>query len=221
MAITFYGDPHGCYAPLLKEWERRDPSDVILIGDMDLERPLTDELEPLFRRGTAVWWIYGNHDCDNETWYRNLTESHPEGNLGNRVQSMCGLRVAGLGGVYRGRIWYPDGKEPPRFETREAYLATLPKSHRWRGGLPMRQRATIFPEDHELLGRQRADILVCHEAPSTHETGGFPVIDDLARKMGIRLIVHGHHHRGYEAELEGGIKVQGLAIAEPFTVETL
>src|SRR3546814_7311025 len=66
MAVTFYGDPHGSFGPLLAEWEKRRPNHVVLLGDMDLERPLKDELEPLFRAGTTVWWILGNHDSDRE-----------------------------------------------------------------------------------------------------------------------------------------------------------
>src|SRR3546814_8999281 len=105
MAVTFYGDPHGSFGPLLAEWEKRRPNHVVLLGDMDLERPLKDELEPLFRAGTTVWWILGNHDGDREAWYRNLVESHPDGDLGGRVHVLDGIRVAGLGGVYRGSGW--------------------------------------------------------------------------------------------------------------------
>src|SRR3546814_3822662 len=90
MAVTFYGDPHGSFGPLLAEWEKRRPNHVVLLGDMDLERPLKDELEPLFRAGTTVWWILGNHDGDREAWYRNLVESHPDGDLGGRVHVMDG-----------------------------------------------------------------------------------------------------------------------------------
>jgi hypothetical protein len=32
--------------------------------------------------------------------------------------------------------------------------------------------------------------------------------------MGARLIVHGHHHRRYEARTRVGIRVIGLGIAE-------
>lgn len=221
MAITFYGDPHGNFEPLIREWENRRPSHVVLLGDMDLERPLREELKPIFDDGTDVWWILGNHDGDRETWYRNLVESHPEGNLGGRVCEMGGIRVAGLGGVYRGAIWHPNDGKPARFATREAYLATLPKNHKWKGGLPIRHRATTFPEDHRALEMQRTDILVSHEAPSTIERGGVAEIDNLARSMGARLVIHGHHHHSYEAELDTGVRVKGLAIAEPWTMESL
>src|SRR3546814_882153 len=211
MAVTFYGDPHGSFGPLLAEWEKRRPNHVVLLGDMDLERPLKDELEPLFRAGTTVWWILGNHDGDREAWYRNLVESHPDGDLGGRVHVMDRIRVAGLSGVYRGSIWHPNDGVQPKHLGREAYLATLPKNHRWKGGLPLRHRATTFPEDHRALERCQADILVSHEAPSTFERGGVTEIDTLARTMGVRLVVHGHHHRAYAAALSGGIREIGKA----------
>ena len=39
------------------------------------------------------------------------------------------------------------------------------------GGLPLRRRDAIFPEDLTALGRLRADVLVTHEAPSSHRYG--------------------------------------------------
>src|SRR3546814_1187818 len=120
----------------------------------------------------------------------------------------------------RGSIWHPNDGVPPKHLGREAYLATLPKNHRWKGGLPLRHRATTFPEDHRALERCQADILVSHEAPSTFERGGVTEIDTLARSLGVRLVVHGHHHRVYAAELSGGNRVRGLGIAEPWTVES-
>ena len=86
---------------------------------------------------------------------------------------------------------------------------------RWRGGVPRKHRDTIFYEDHETLGQLRADILVTHEAPSCHPNG-FVAIDELARRMGVRLIVHGHHHVSYEGRTTDGIPVRGLAQAEPW-----
>src|SRR3546814_6622939 len=70
----------------------------------------------------------------------------------------------------RGSIWHPNDGVPPKHLGREAYLATLPKNHRWKGGLPLRHRATTFPEDHRALERCQADILVSHEARSEEHT---------------------------------------------------
>lgn len=217
MPITFYGDPHGRFEPLLEEWERVR-SHVVLLGDCDLERPLREVLAPIFEAGCQILWIIGNHDTDYETRYRNLADDHPAGDLGGRIRTVEGIRIGGLGGVYRKRIWRPGpDEEPPQFRTREAYLRSLKRHQLWRGGLPIRQRSAIFPEDHDLLGDSRFDILVTHEAPGSHKYG-FTAIDDLAVKSGVRLIVHGHHHLSYTASIAGNIYVRGLGKAEPWTI---
>jgi calcineurin-like phosphoesterase family protein len=90
-----------------------------------------------------------------------------------------------------------------------------PKTRRWRGGLPLWHRDTIFPDDFDQLAAQRFDVLVTHEAPSSHQHG-FAVIDQLAESGGARLIVHGHHHDSYAATLPNGIAVRGLGLAEPW-----
>ena len=43
------------------------------------------------------------------------------------------------------------------------------------------------------LGKQRAQVLVAHEAPSCHPFG-WSAIDELAKRMGISYVFHGHHH---------------------------
>ena len=78
-------------------------------------------------------------------------------------------------------------------ENPKQYLARCGKGNQWRGGLPLTHRSTIFPDDYERLVKQRADILVTHEAPSAHPHG-FAAIDDLARSLGVKKTFHGHHH---------------------------
>ncbi len=74
-------------------------------------------------------------------------------------------------------------------------------------------RDTIFPEDFERLRGARFDVLVTHEASSSHPHG-FAPIDELAAQGGARWIVHGHHHQSYAATLPNGIRVRGLGLAE-------
>ena len=65
---------------------------------------------------------------------------------------------------------------------------------RWRDGISRRHRSSIFPDDYQrLFGCQSADILVTHKAPAAHPHG-WQVIDELAKTLGVRLLVHGHHH---------------------------
>ena len=60
---------------------------------------------------------------------------------------------------------------------------------------------------------KRADILVAHEAPSTHQHG-FAALVDLARALRVRLVVHGHHHTSLAGVTADGIAVIGLGKAE-------
>lgn len=225
--IMFAGDPHGNFKPLIREVMKVRPTAVVTLGDHDLERPLVDELSDVLEAGSRVYWIPGNHDGDMELWYRNLfCGISGLWNLHGRVINIEGIRVAGLGGVFREKVWFP-GQSEPKFHKRSHMLFATPnKGHqgKWRApgeqepGLPMKHRVTIFPEDIEKLSRRVADVLVCHEAPSNHKYG-FPVIDELARSLGVKLIVHGHHHLSYAGSLDNGIKVIGVGLAETYLHE--
>jgi predicted phosphodiesterase len=214
MIILFCGDPHGSFDQILRAVAAEPPAAVVLLGDHNLERPLEQAIGPLLEARIPVWWIPGNHDGDRPHWYANLFDSAlGDRNLNGRVCEMAGLQLAGLGGVFRGRIWHPrEGSGIPRFRSRAEYLDRLPPVHRWRDGLPLNQRVSIWWEDVERLSSQRADLLVCHEAPSTHRHG-FAVLDELAHAMGARLIVHGHQHIRYDAELPSGVHVVGVGQA--------
>jgi predicted phosphodiesterase len=211
--ILFAGDPHRNFAPILRACAGRPPGTLILIGDCDCDTPLTSVLRDIFEAGWQVLWIIGNRDTDTVHAWRNLVHAHPEGNLGGRVTMIGDLRIAGLGGVFKPRVWHPVEREVPAFETRAAFAAGLDPAEHWCGGLPLWHRDTIFPEDFAALREQRFDVLACHEAPSSHRHG-FAVIDALARQGGARVIVHGHHHQSYSATLPDGIRVRGLGLAE-------
>ena len=210
--ILFYGDPHGSWQPLLDEYARQPAQAVVLLGDCELDRPLAETLKPISNDGTPIHWIYGNHDNHSEEQWVNLTGA-PDG-LHGRVTDVAGLQVAGLGGNYAGKVWYPKkGSEEARFGTRREFIRSLPNSGRPETKLPLERRSVIFPEDHNVLAHLRTDVLVCHEAPSSHQYG-FGALDDLARLMSVRLIVHGHHHVGYCGASRDEVKVRGLGIAE-------
>jgi len=59
-----------------------------------------------------------------------------------------------------------------------------------------KHRSSIFPEDFDLFKSQKADVLVCHEAPGAHPHG-FAIIDELADSLGAKQIIHGHHHEPF------------------------
>ncbi len=210
--ILFAGDPHRNFAPILRACLATTPGTLILLGDCDCPAPLAHLLAPAIDEGWDIKWILGNHDTEAESAYDNLT-THP-GDLGLHLTTIGHLRIAGLPGVFKPRVWNPhDG--PPSYQTRTAFRAALRPNEPWRGGLPLFHRDTIFPEDFDNLAAHRFDILVTHEAPSSHPHG-FQAIDALAEAAGARLIVHGHHHLSYEAVLPNGIQVRGLGLAEPW-----
>lgn len=189
--ILFCGDPHGHFGHIIEAVQEHRPAAVILLGDLQAQRPLEVELALILDK-TEVWFIHGNHDTDSEADHDNLfgsTLAHR--NLHGRVVEIAGQRIAGLGGVFRGKVWAPPA--PATFENPKQYLARCGKGNFWRGGLPLTQRSTIFPVDYERLQKQRADILVTHEAPSAHPHG-FAAIDELARQLGVSTSFHGHHH---------------------------
>lgn len=215
--IIFAGDPHRDFSPILRACAALSPGTLILLGDCDLTMPLAKTLAPAINRGWDVRWILGNHDAETETAYDHLTDH--EGDIGLRVVTVGGVQIAGLPGVFKPRVWHPDDG-PANYNTRGEFQSALRPNEAWRGGLPLFHRDTIFPEDFARLTASRFDILVSHEAPSSHPHG-FAVIDTLAATCGARLIVHGHHHESYEATLLNGIKVRGLGLAEPWLLEGL
>ncbi|MDO9582644.1 MAG: hypothetical protein Q7J24_05985 [Desulfomicrobium sp.] len=96
--ILFAGDCHGDFIPLIEEAD--EASTVVLLGDQE---PLTDlavELGP----GVApkTWWIYGNHDSDYQCYFDNHAPMAAR-NLHCRVVEIEGVRIAGLGGVFRAK----------------------------------------------------------------------------------------------------------------------
>ncbi len=87
---------------------RRDrPDAVVFLGDLQAQRPLHDELTDILNL-TDVWWIPGKHDTDSDADDDNLFGSAlADRNLHGRGIEIAGLRIAGLGGVFRGQIWMP------------------------------------------------------------------------------------------------------------------
>jgi predicted phosphodiesterase len=207
--ILFAGDPHGNFKAIVKSVLTLKPKAVIILGDFGLTTKLEIELEQITGL-ISLFWIPGNHDYDSPTLHSNLFESgYSANNLDGRVVDICDLKVAGLGGVFKGKVWHPD--EPIRWKRREDLLHFLPSNVK-KQGLPRHHEAAIWYEDYERLSKQQADILVTHEAPSCHPHG-FIEIDLLAEMMGVKQIFHGHHHQYYSKILENGIQVCGAPIS--------
>lgn len=207
--IFVCGDPHGRFQHVIEATQTYLPTAIVLLGDMEAPEPLDALLAPILPL-TQVWWIPGNHDTDSESCHDNLWGSAlADRNLHGRVVEIAGVRIAGLGGVFRQKIWAPPA--PADFNSAEDFIRRGGKGNRWREGLPLRHRSTIFPAEYHRLRKLRAEVLVTHEAPSSHRNG-FPALDDLASSLGARISFHGHHHEHYETQLDSGTKVIGVGL---------
>lgn len=202
--IWFCGDTHGSLDHVVEHVLSADvagqaPAAIILLGDIDAPLPLHIELEKI-RDITEICWIPGNHDGDDNLAWNNLVASElSAANLHCRVAQVGSWRLAGLGGVFRKKIWSPP--EEPRFASYESWRAELiarrpPQA--WgvsETADERRHKTSIFPECVAALEKLRADVLISHEAPECRNDGrGWQAIDDLARALGVRYAFHGHHH---------------------------
>lgn len=219
--ILFYGDPHGHYSELISAVERLSPAAVVILGDLGLKEPLEQVLASIVDK-TELWFIHGNHDTDSDEYYDfSFGCELAHRNLHGRVVDIAGIKIAGLGGVFRGKVWHPSFNDGvPQWDTRENYMHCQPSiikrnSQRY-GGLPRQHNSSIWPEDVARLSQLQADILVTHEAPSCHPYG-FDVLDTLAMSLGVKRIFHGHHHEDYHSDIgsdEHLVLVDGVALAK-------
>ncbi len=199
--ILMFGDVHGNFEHVLPVVEAEQPCAIIFLGDLQAQRPLEQELAEVMKL-TEVYFIHGNHDTDSRSDYDNLFDSAiAERNLHGRVVEIDGIKVAGLGGIFREKIWRPDPVETqPKHTSYDALAKHLKaevayhKINQQKADLEMRKhRTSIFYQDWLKLYGQQADVLVTHEAPSCHPHG-FKAIDLLAQSMKAKYSFHGHHH---------------------------
>jgi len=218
--LLFCGDPHGQWQHIIDAALQTQARAVILLGDLEPARPLHIELAPIMER---LWFIHGNHDTHSESifnnvWQPELADRHLHGRV---VTLPCGTRIAGLGGVFRGTVWNPHDRRPPRFRNREAHAQATPTDERWQNSVNLRHWSSIYPDEMDHLSGQQADILITHEAPGYHDYG-FAVIDTLARQMGVRMTVHGHQHDSIDSSAHWpsqGFKSYGVGLRGVMVVE--
>jgi predicted phosphodiesterase len=199
--ILIFGDCHGNFGHVLPAVESEKPAAIIFLGDVQAQQSFELEVAEAMKL-TEVYFIPGNHDTDSRAEYDNLFNSQlADRNLHGKITEIDGLRVAGLGGIFREKIWWPYPVEAnpvhESYEALERHLKTELAYHQINqqkaGWELLKHKSTIFYEDWINLYGQEADILVTHEAPSCHPHG-FKVIDVLAQSMKVNYSFHGHHH---------------------------
>lgn len=238
--LLICGDSHGCFSHINDAAKKYRPSAVISVGDITdtlphgVNEPVYIFLAPALDLGIQFYWIPGNHDTDSASQHDSLFPACPNTNLHGKVMTLHDpdlgeVRVAGLGGIFRGQIWRPP--EPLHYASAEDFVRRMGKDNTWRGGLPLKHRTSIFPDVYKKLSEQEADLLVTHEAPSYHPHG-FPEIELLASAMNVKVAFHGHQHdaldysrfaskdgfRAYGVGLCGIVAVRGYGRDEVETV---
>lgn len=194
--LWFLGDVHGSFnhiaEAILAATER--PLGIIFLGDIDIvHKPLREILMPLARNFPAIKLalIHGNHDGGTHESWRCFLDHSPAVHIHGKVIDMAGIRIAGLGGHFMGRVWAPPNAA--NFQSKQAALNR--GSYQYRNGQQPASfwNSAIYPEDCANLAKQRADILVTHEAFSCHHHG-WTALDELARSMHVVRAFHGHTH---------------------------
>jgi predicted phosphodiesterase len=194
--FLFCGDLHGNFGHVLDTARAHVVDAVFLLGDVEPAEPLQDILAPIWDK---VWLIHGNHDTGSTRSVQYMFDPIVQTrNLHGRVVNIGGLRVAGLGGIFRGSIWYPPAaKHFTSTRDYDDYLEAGTARHEWtalaQARLQRTHQSSIFPEVYDSLLAQQADVLITHEAPRCHPHG-FAALNMLARAMGVRKVFHGHHH---------------------------
>jgi hypothetical protein len=127
------------------------------------------------------------------------------GNLDGKITDVCGVKIAGLAGIFHSDIWYPP--QDWNFESHHEYVKSVTEASYARD-LIRKHTTTIFPEVYyNLLGS--CDALVTHQAPCAHQYG-LLAIDELGTSLGIKKGFHGHYHEDYESGIWTGVGRRGI-----------
>lgn len=195
-SLWFLGDVHGEFKHIAEAVLEAPvkPSWLIFLGDIDIDHmPFGEVIEPLRRNfpQTKVAFIHGNHDADTYEHWEKLYNCGDAVMLHGKVTELSGIKIAGLGGNFMGRIWKPPSD--PSFHSKEKAMNRGP--YQWRDGQRPNPslHGAIYPDDFNRLASQRADILITHEAPSCHPYG-WQALDELAVSMRVVRTFHGHQH---------------------------
>jgi Icc-related predicted phosphoesterase len=217
LPLYVVGDPHGQWNQIAAQLAHAPPGVVVTAGNHDLIVPYKRAVAPVLAAGHMVRWIPGNHDLEHG--YDLLWGDAPEWDISGQVVNVGGWAIAGLGGVFRGKVWFPQfsAYDEAKVESRKGYLDRMQRT--WTQGEfgDNVVLEIIFPDDIQNLSGCRADVLVTHEAPTCHRYG-FAALDKLGADLKVAWHVHGHHHKDYAAVTPHGVAVQGLGIGQVWEV---
>lgn len=221
--IWFLGDVHGRFDHVLRMVKTHRPQAIVFLGDLECDLPLDMILRPILDL-TEIWYIHGNHDSDRPRYWHNLHgNSLSERSLHSKVVEIAGHRVAGLGGTFQSMAWLP-GTPDTGIQTYQDFvelLAIRPQPADIVASKKQHALSAIYPDDYFSLAMEKADILVCHEAPSCHPYG-YSEIDELAEAMGAKMVVHGHHHDSLDYSADWarmGFEAHGVAFRAIMTID--
>ena len=147
-----------------------------------------------------LFWIKGN----NENFDRIASGDLPAGLHyipNGTLQTIDGLRVAGLGGTFA----------PTMYETLAAELPHPKKGSAKATELADRRRHFVREEVEACKRLHGVDLLLTHEAPRPFRVGGEgrandagkTPINEVLSAMKPRLHLFGHHHRFAEMDVQG------------------
>jgi predicted phosphodiesterase len=215
-SIFFCGDPHGSFRHIVDAVRRHGPKAVVLLGDQTPLSPLVEELEMVLNE-TEIWFIHGNHDTDEPRFWENLhAGAMGDRNIHGRIVEVAGVRIAGVGGVFRPATWYPPHE--PLMDDFDAVvrdgLGVQAEDDRARAEHLLRYRSSIFPADLQALQREdeKADVLVTHEGLSVYRHG-FSILAQLGRGLGVSAAFHGHLHTDVTYDVdEIGYRAHGVGM---------
>lgn len=134
-----------------------------------------------------VWHLPGTADMQDVGVREAIaTSALRERTLQARVVTIEGQRVAGLGGRFHAAVWLPrESLDVPRIHSPRYWTANGRTDRR---PMPEVLHDAIWPCDWQHLARHRADVLLTQVPPAAWPEG-MVAIDELARAMGVSLIV--------------------------------
>lgn len=192
MRFGALGDIHGDFASVRRIMRRHPEIPFWLcVGDVADAEGRYESFD------APIYWIKGN----NENFDRIASGDLPAGlhHLANgTVQTVSGLRVAGLGGTFA----------PTMYDLPAAELPHPKKGSATATELADRRRHFVRGEVEACTRLKNIDVLLTHEAPRPFRTArgndaGKTPVNEILGAMKPRLHLFGHHHRFAEAEVQG------------------